>query len=575
MVSRMITATEDRPDPRPLARKRHCNRNQPGTRAQSEVTGVAILTGVFVLLGAILGTAAIANTLSATSDAPVVDVEANATTQYVTISHAGGETVRVEDLDVIVDGEDRIRYDLGTFVQRRGDDTARFEPGDRWRGSNDVDGDRLRLLVVHEPSNEILDTVDVTVEVTIAARFDYSPDNPVRDDTITFDASDSEVQGSSLTSYEWDFDDDGTVDATGTTAEHSFGSAGTFPVTLTVTAADGRTANTTKSVRVYNEKPDASFSVTPSNPQPGETVTMDASSSSDDGTIQSYDWTFGDGTTGSGETETHSYGTEGSYDVQLTVTDDDGATDNTTKTVTVAPQLFAVQINTSASETDVQEGETVTVAADIENTGSSSETQGISYNLTADADGSVVDSDTRSSLTLAGGEIRTVTFSYDSSSGDAGAYTATVASDDESASTGVSINRSMADDTELVTGSGSGSNDGVVTFQLRNTGASEVEIGELRVVNTGDPQASRVDNDNANEFAGGGGSLNIAGYLTIGAASATALDTNATIDSSGTETFTLQEFRRSNGQTRNMKNTQVTVELVFADGSVGTYTVNP
>ncbi|MFZ3385551.1 MAG: PKD domain-containing protein, partial [Candidatus Hydromicrobium sp.] len=58
----------------------------------------------------------------------------------------------------------------------------------------------------------------------------------------------------------------------------------------------------------------------------GNIVVFDGSSSSDeDGTIVSYSWDFGDGSTGSGVTVTHTYNAPGNYKVTLTVTDDDGA----------------------------------------------------------------------------------------------------------------------------------------------------------------------------------------------------------------------------------------------------------
>ena len=54
----------------------------------------------------------------------------------------------------------------------------------------------------------------------------------------------------------------------------------------------------------------------------GEEITFNASETFDiDGDDITYDWDFGDGTTGSGEVIAHSYDTQGSYWVTLTVTD--------------------------------------------------------------------------------------------------------------------------------------------------------------------------------------------------------------------------------------------------------------
>ena len=56
---------------------------------------------------------------------------------------------------------------------------------------------------------------------------------------------------------------------------------------------------------------------------------FDASGSIDeDGKIISYFWSFGDGYTGQGETIKHVYREEGEYKVSLTVTDNEGGTDN-------------------------------------------------------------------------------------------------------------------------------------------------------------------------------------------------------------------------------------------------------
>jgi hypothetical protein len=65
-------------------------------------------------------------------------------------------------------------------------------------------------------------------------------------------------------------------------------------------------------------------------------VTLDGSGSSDpDGSIVTYAWDFGDGTTGSGVTVTHIYPSAGDFTVTLTVTDDDGMTGSDTATITV------------------------------------------------------------------------------------------------------------------------------------------------------------------------------------------------------------------------------------------------
>jgi licheninase len=94
-----------------------------------------------------------------------------------------------------------------------------------------------------------------------------------------------------------------------------------------------------------NTAPTATFSVSPSTPTAGTEVQFDASASSDaEGDIASYEWTIGE-TTKTGaqvrhtfpETVENEYGEDTRYEVTLTVTDGNGATDDASKSVRVTP----------------------------------------------------------------------------------------------------------------------------------------------------------------------------------------------------------------------------------------------
>ena len=89
-----------------------------------------------------------------------------------------------------------------------------------------------------------------------------------------------------------------------------------------------------------NQRPTASF--TTSAGTTGLTFRFDASSAYDvDGTLQTYAWDFGDGTSAPGVTVAHTYASAGDYTVTLVVTDNGGATATSTQTVvaTSAPTV--------------------------------------------------------------------------------------------------------------------------------------------------------------------------------------------------------------------------------------------
>ncbi|HZM80463.1 MAG TPA: PKD domain-containing protein [Candidatus Limnocylindrales bacterium] len=156
--------------------------------------------------------------------------------------------------------------------------------------------------------------------------------------TCTFDGSGSSDSDGTVVSYAWNFGD-GTT-ATGATVTKTFAAAGTYTVSLTVTDDGGATGSTSRSVQVgqppANQPPTAAFTNTCQRILFFRICNFNGTSSTDpDGTIVSYAWNFGDGTTGSGATVSKIYTSGGTRTITLTVTDNGGATDSETRTITL------------------------------------------------------------------------------------------------------------------------------------------------------------------------------------------------------------------------------------------------
>ena len=175
---------------------------------------------------------------------------------------------------------------------------------------------------------------------------------------LAVDASDSSDSDGDIESYAWDFGD-GQV-GTGKTADHTYDEAGEYDVTLTVT--DDRDGTSTHTERVTateppNQAPIAAFTSTTD----GLVASVDAGGSSDpDGTVTSYAWKFGGAGVGTGKTTSFTFPASGTYQVELTVTDNDGATTKVTQPVTVSP---ANQSPTADFETTVTDLKVVVDAA--------------------------------------------------------------------------------------------------------------------------------------------------------------------------------------------------------------------
>jgi uncharacterized repeat protein (TIGR01451 family) len=90
----------------------------------------------------------------------------------------------------------------------------------------------------------------------------------------------------------------------------------------------------------------ASFQLSADTVLTGESVTFTSLSTTNGTTIVSWEWDFGDGSTGSGETTEHIYTTPGVYDVTLTVTDACGFTHTLVEqeAVTVVQTMFEIYL---------------------------------------------------------------------------------------------------------------------------------------------------------------------------------------------------------------------------------------
>lgn len=106
------------------------------------------------------------------------------------------------------------------------------------------------------------------------ADFTYSPANPKKNETITFDASPSHDPDGSITTYEWDFDDGNKTFATTPIIMHRYLEDRNYSVTLTVTDSYNLTDSTTREVAVQKWTSILSMEVYPSTIEIGGSATI-------------------------------------------------------------------------------------------------------------------------------------------------------------------------------------------------------------------------------------------------------------------------------------------------------------
>ena len=185
-----------------------------------------------------------------------------------------------------------------------------------------------------------------------------------------------------------------------------------------------------------------------------------AGSSDTDGTIAGYSWNFGDNTSATGVSPSHSYTTGGTYTVTLTVTDDDGDTGTATRQVTVTaanakptaaignPTINDLTVSVSGADSSDTDG-TIT---------------GYSWNF---GDNTAAGTGVSATHTYAAAGTYTLTLTVTDDDGDTGTaskpVTVTAPPVDNVKPTAVIGTPDVTDLTVKVSGSGSSDSDGTVT----------------------------------------------------------------------------------------------------------------
>ena len=132
---------------------------------------------------------------------------------------------------------------------------------------------------------------------------------------------------------------------------HTYTAGGTYTVTLKATDDDGATNEKSASVTVTapssNVAPRAAFVALCT----GLTCRFNDQSVDPDGTIASWRWTFGNGTSSTVRSLSKTYASAGTYTVTHTATDNKGATGTSTAAITVATSGIVLNVTPKVDAT--------------------------------------------------------------------------------------------------------------------------------------------------------------------------------------------------------------------------------
>jgi len=163
------------------------------------------------------------------------------------------------------------------------------------------------------------------------ADFIWAPLQPKDTDEVKFNSSSSYDINGFIVNWTWNFGD-GNVSYE-QNPSHKYADDGTYNVTLTVRDNDGYASNISYLISVSNVEPSAHFTFSPLNPSEGDTIYFSDMSSDSDGSVVNWTWNFGDGNVSYEQNPSHKYADDGTYNVTLTVRDNDGAVNSSSAEV--------------------------------------------------------------------------------------------------------------------------------------------------------------------------------------------------------------------------------------------------
>ncbi|KAA0004498.1 MAG: PKD domain-containing protein [Thermoplasmata archaeon] len=163
------------------------------------------------------------------------------------------------------------------------------------------------------------------------ADFIWAPLQPKDTDEVKFNSSSSYDINGFIVNWTWNFGD-GNVSYE-QNPSHQYADDGTYNVTLTVRDNDGYASNISYLISVSNVEPSAHFTFSPLNPSEGDTIYFSDMSSDSDGSVINWTWNFGDGNVSYEQNPSHQYADDGTYNVTLTVRDNDGAVNSSSAEV--------------------------------------------------------------------------------------------------------------------------------------------------------------------------------------------------------------------------------------------------